>query len=61
MPVYTEADLENKIKAVLGESCSHVKATDESDGCGSKFEIVIVSRCALQRLMLSPFDLIRLN
>ena len=44
MPTYTEADLERKIREGLGESCVHVKATDESDGCGSKFEVLIVSR-----------------
>ena len=43
MPIYTAEQLENKIREAL-ESCDYVKAVDESDGCGSKFEITIVSR-----------------
>jgi stress-induced morphogen len=43
MPTYNAEQLEAAIKAGL-TSCDHVAAVDESDGCGSKFEITIVSR-----------------
>eukprot|EP01041_Mallomonas_annulata_P000177 gene177-303_t len=39
--VINSTQLENKISDVLG--ATFVRATDMSDGCGSKFEIIIVS------------------
>lgn len=38
----TAALLEGKVRAGIA-NVSHVKATDLSDGCGSKFELVVVS------------------
>ena len=35
------SELEDKIKNVL--SATYVRADDMSDGCGSKFEIIVVS------------------
>ncbi len=41
--VVTEEQLENKIRELLS-GVEFVKAVDESDGCGAKFEVTIVSR-----------------
>jgi stress-induced morphogen len=38
----TSSLLEEKVRAGIA-NVSHVKATDLSDGCGSKFELVVVS------------------
>lgn len=41
MAVVTPEQIETKLKAELG--ATHVQATDLSDGCGAKFEVVVVS------------------
>ncbi|KAK2579703.1 hypothetical protein KPH14_011050 [Odynerus spinipes] len=38
---YTEDYIKNKLTTEL--NASHVEVTDESDGCGAKFSVVIVS------------------
>lgn len=40
--VITPAQIESKLRATL--EATHVEATDLSDGCGAKFEIVTVSK-----------------
>lgn len=42
MTIITSDQLEEKIRASL-LGVQHVKATDVSDGCGSKFEIEVIS------------------
>ena len=41
MSGYSESDLRDKLLA--GLQADHVQVTDESDGCGGKFSVVIVS------------------
>lgn len=41
--VITAAELESKIRAGLEHNVEFVQAVDLSDGCGSKFEIEIIS------------------
>lgn len=40
-PRYTPQHLEEKLKKELG--AEYVKAVDESDGCGAKFNVIVVS------------------
>jgi len=42
MSGYTEEFIKNKIKEKL--EADHVEVVDQSDGCGGKFEAVIVSK-----------------
>lgn len=47
MSGYSEEHLETKIKEAM--AVDHVKAVDESDGCGAKFNITIVSKCDIKQ------------
>ncbi|CAL7950276.1 unnamed protein product [Xylocopa violacea] len=38
---YTESHI--KIKLIEGLNASHVEVVDESDGCGDKFSVIVVS------------------
>jgi stress-induced morphogen len=39
---YSESDLEASVRSAL--PVDYIKVEDQSDGCGGKFEITIVSR-----------------
>lgn len=39
---YSESDLEASLRAAI--PVQYIKAVDQSDGCGGKFEITIVSK-----------------
>lgn len=56
--VVTAEDLESKIKEGLGEELEYVKAVDESDGCGSKFTITVVSSAFKGKNMLAQHRMI---
>ena len=40
--VYTSENIDSKIRNTIPD-VAHVVATDESDGCGSKFHLIVVS------------------
>lgn len=41
MAIVTPERIETKLKEALG--ATHVQASDLSDGCGAKFEVLVVS------------------
>ena len=54
--VITPLQLEEKIKNSL--NAIHVTATDQSDGCGAKYEIVVVSNDFIGKLKLAQHRLV---
>ena len=56
--VISAEELEAKIKAGLGEDLELVQAVDESDGCGAKFTITVVSNAFKGKNMLAQHRMI---
>ncbi len=46
MAVVTPEQIESRLKEAL--AATHVQATDLSDGCGAKFEVLVVSSSAFE-------------
>ena len=56
--VITAEELELKIRAGIGDEIEYFKAIDESDGCGAKFEITIISNAFKGKALLAQHRLI---
>ncbi|XP_002061305.3 bolA-like protein 2 [Drosophila willistoni] len=56
MSKYTAKYLEDKLKEQL--QAQHVQVTDESDGCGGKFSVVIVSEAFKNKTLLQKHRLV---
>jgi stress-induced morphogen len=55
--VYTCENIENKVKEAIPD-VTHVVATDESDGCGSKFHLIVVSNTFIGKPLLAQQRLV---
>ncbi|XP_047343489.1 bolA-like protein 2 isoform X3 [Vespa velutina] len=53
---YTEDYIKNKLITKL--SASHVEVTDQSDGCGAKFSVVVVSNVFEGKTLLQRHRLV---
>ena len=56
--IITSEMLELKLRSSFG-NCEFVQAIDESDGCGSKFQIIVVSSDFVGKTMIAQHRMIQ--